>query len=87
MVQLAHTRAGSARQPPKRTRCTAAMSQQVATRTPALMSGTAVSFDHHTHRGRSASSTRPTTTEASSAPDDQEKAPEAVAIPSPTPGA
>ena len=57
----AHTRAGSACHPPNSSRCTAAMSQPVATRTPASTSGTAVAFDHVTQRGRIASSTRCTT--------------------------
>jgi hypothetical protein len=51
------------------------------------MSRPSLSLDHHTHRGRRASSTRPTTTEVPPPPHDQESAPEAVAIPSPTPRA
>ena len=51
------------------------------------MSGTAVLFDHHTHRGRNASSTRPTTTGASPAAYDHESPPDAVARPSPAPAA
>ena len=83
----AHTRAGSARHPPKRSRCTAATSQHVAIRTPARRSVAAVSFDHSTHRGRSASSTSRTTTEGSSMPRATDILPVVVAIPRPTRGA
>jgi len=47
---------------------TPATSQHVAIRTPARTSVAGVSFDHSTHRGRSASSTNRTTTEGSSMP-------------------
>ena len=50
--------AGSARHPPNSSRCTAAMSQHVVSRTPAAMSARAVSCDQTTHRGRISRSAR-----------------------------
>ena len=83
----AHTRSGSARQPPKINRCTAAMSQPVATRTPASTSATAVSFDHITQRGRNTSSTRRTTFAKSSTAAGTHHRPVGVAMATPTSGA
>ena len=56
--------AGSADHPPTSNRWTAAMSHDVATRTPTRTSVSAVSPDHITHRGRSSWSTRSTTAAA-----------------------
>ena len=52
----AQAKPGSARQPPNSSRCTAAISQHVASRTPAAASRAAVWPDQSTHRGRSSSS-------------------------------
>ena len=56
----AQAQPGSARQPPNSSRCAAVMSQHVASRTPSAIRRAAVWPDHTTHRGRSASSARPT---------------------------
>ena len=56
----AQAQPGSARQPPNSSRCAAEMSQHVASRTPSAARRAAVWPDHTTHRGRSASSARPT---------------------------
>ena len=55
----AQAQPGSARQPPNSSRCTAAISQHVASRTPASARRAAVCPDHSTQRGRSSSSARP----------------------------
>ena len=56
----AHTYPASARHPPNSSRCTAATSQQVASRTPAATSPRASCCDQTTHRGRIFSSASPT---------------------------
>ena len=61
----AQIRPGSARQPPNRSRCTAATSQHTAIRVPAAISAAAVSWDHTTHRGRIAASAVATRSAAS----------------------
>ena len=52
----AQAQPGSARQPPNSSRCAAAMSQHVASRTPSAANRAAVWPDHTTHRGRTTSS-------------------------------
>ncbi len=55
----AQAQPGSARQPPNSSRCAAAMSQHVASRTPSAANRAAIWPDHTTHRGRTTSSARP----------------------------
>ncbi len=84
--RVAHTNAGSARQPPASRRCTTAMSQHAPIRTPASTSIVAVSIDHHTHRGRRTVSMRATTA-AGSSTSTASSLPSGPAMPSPTPRA
>ena len=64
----AQAQPGSARQPPNSSRCAAAMSQHVARRTPPATRCAAVWPDQTAHRGRSASSARPTSAARAAAP-------------------
>ena len=61
-------RPASAGHPPTSSRCTAAMSQHVATRTPSPIRVAAVAFDHHSHRGRTSRSSAAIAPATSSGP-------------------